>query len=98
MAKAQKPTDFKIRKLTLKNFKAIDELVLDFPAPEFDDEPDMVVIGSKNGVGKTSVLEAICLLVVGAMSLSTHKDGRKRGYGQVFKRDLHKPLKQFVRK
>ena len=48
--------------LEIQNFKAIDHLVLEFPSPRFDDEPDIWVLGSKNGQGKTSVLQAISLL------------------------------------
>lgn len=53
----------KIRRLTLRNFKGIDELELEFPPPTFAGDPDVMVVGSANGVGKTSVLEAIMLLV-----------------------------------
>lgn len=51
-----------LRKIQIRNFKAIDELALEFPTPTMPDEPDIFVMGSKNGVGKTSVLEAIALL------------------------------------
>jgi len=52
----------KIRKLKLKNFKAFDNFEIEFPEPEIEGDPDIMVIGSENGVGKTSILEAISLL------------------------------------
>lgn len=55
----------RIGKLNILNYKGIDELELDFPAPKFPNEPDIFVIGSENGLGKTSVLEACALLLTG---------------------------------
>ncbi len=54
----------KLRHLSIKNYKGIDHLELDFPAPELPGDPDVVVIGSENGLGKTSVLECCALLVL----------------------------------
>lgn len=47
----------RINKVYIKNYKAIDELEIDFPKPCMKDELDVFVLGSRNGVGKTSVLE-----------------------------------------
>lgn len=58
----------RIEKITIKNFKAIDELTLEFPPPRLEGDPDIFVIGSRNGVGKTSVLEA-CILSVACRNL-----------------------------
>jgi predicted ATPase len=55
----------RLKRLAVHNFKCIDSLELDLPAPRFDDEPDVLVLGSRNGAGKTSVLEAIVLLYAG---------------------------------
>lgn len=55
----------RLSKVRLVDFKAIDELTLDLPAPLSPDIPDTFVLGSQNGVGKTSVLEAIA---IGALS------------------------------
>lgn len=52
----------RLARVEIADFKAIDHLVLDFPPPVMEGDPDVVVIGSANGVGKTSVLEAIGLL------------------------------------
>ncbi|MCX7047680.1 MAG: AAA family ATPase [Candidatus Sumerlaeota bacterium] len=54
--------NIKLRRITIKNYKSIDELTLEFPAPRFEEEDDIFVIGSSNGVGKTSVLECCALL------------------------------------
>lgn len=51
----------KLRRLQIRNYKALDELDLEFPAPRLPGDPDVLVIGSRNGVGKTSVLEACAL-------------------------------------
>jgi len=52
----------KLRRLKVTNLKAIDELDISFPQPRMDDDPDIFVMGSKNGLGKTSVLESCALL------------------------------------
>jgi predicted ATPase len=58
----------KIRKLHIRNFKALDDIYIDFPEPRMEDDPDVVLMGSKNGLGKTSVLEACSLLFLAALS------------------------------
>jgi energy-coupling factor transporter ATP-binding protein EcfA2 len=58
---------FRIEKLHIRNFRSIDDLDLEFPADEH--EPGgFAVIAGDNGCGKTSVLEAI-LLVLGRRDL-----------------------------
>ncbi|MDM8522961.1 AAA family ATPase [Desulfococcaceae bacterium HSG8] len=57
--------DIKIRRLQIANYKGIDELDLYFPRPKMPDDPDVVVMGSRNGLGKTSVLECCALLLIG---------------------------------
>lgn len=58
----EKINRIRINSLSIKNYKAIDELELSFPKPQMEDDFDVMVIGSKNGVGKTSILECISLL------------------------------------
>ncbi|MBK7828328.1 hypothetical protein [Nannocystis sp.] len=52
----------KIRSLEVRNYKRLDALSIDFPAPEMPEDLDIIVLGSQNGGGKTSVLECIGLL------------------------------------
>lgn len=66
MPKHKKPS-VKLRRIKIKNFKAIDSLELEFPAPRMEGEPDVFVMGSKNGIGKTSVLESCALLLLGTI-------------------------------
>lgn len=58
-----------LRKLYIKDFKGIEELELEFPEPRMANDPDIFVLGSKNGVGKTSILEACFLLYLGIFGL-----------------------------
>lgn len=59
----------KIRHLSIKNFKAFESLEIDFPPPRMEGDPDVIIMGSKNGLGKTSVLEAISLLFFTALAI-----------------------------
>jgi predicted ATPase len=58
----------KIRRLHIRNFKAIDEIEIDFPEARMKNDPDVMIMGSKNGLGKTSVLEACSILFLAALS------------------------------
>ncbi len=60
-----KTVDIKIRWLRIADYKGIDEVKLDFPRPKMSGDPDVVVMGSRNGLGKTSVLECCALLLIG---------------------------------
>ncbi|MCW8966595.1 MAG: ATP-binding protein, partial [Candidatus Pacearchaeota archaeon] len=51
----------RINKIYIKNYKAIDELEIEFTKPLMRDDLDVFVLGSGNGVGKTSVLECCSL-------------------------------------
>ncbi|MBF0612367.1 MAG: AAA family ATPase [Magnetococcales bacterium] len=62
------PVIVKLRRLEITNFKAINHFVMDFPQPNMADEPDIFAMGSQNGVGKTSILEAISVLIWGIFS------------------------------
>jgi hypothetical protein len=52
----------RLKKLTIRNFKAFKDFTIDFPPPRMKDDPDILVMGSSNGLGKTSILEACSLL------------------------------------
>lgn len=54
----------KIRRITIRNYKGIDELEMEFPTPRMPDDPDIVVMGSRNGLGKTSIIECCSLLLL----------------------------------
>jgi predicted ATPase len=50
--------------LKISNYKKIDSLEIDFLPPLMQGEPDILVLGSKNGGGKTSVLECCSLSIL----------------------------------
>ena len=57
--------DFRIDELKIENFKAFDSLNIKFPKPRMAGDLDVTVIGSRNGLGKTSILEACAFLFIG---------------------------------
>ncbi len=59
----------RIENLSIRNYKGIDALDLEFPLSPISGSPDVVAIGSRNGVGKSSVLEccAIALAIPGLL-------------------------------
>ena len=62
----------RIQKITIHNYKAIDDLAITFPKPEILSDPDITVIGSRNGVGKSSILE--CCAMVSAAFMTRYPD------------------------
>ena len=63
----------KIQRVDLANFRGIEKLSLDFSGP--DGKPlDLVVLAGPNGCGKTSVLEAIVLVLGEAVRLGRKAD------------------------
>ena len=55
----------KIRRISIRNYKGIDALDMQFPVPRLADDPDIFVMGSRNGLGKTSIIECCALLLLG---------------------------------
>lgn len=55
----------KIRWMRIVNYKGIDKLEIEFPRPKMVGNLDVAVMGSRNGLGKTSVLECCALLLIG---------------------------------
>ncbi|TVQ58621.1 MAG: hypothetical protein EA366_06370 [Spirulina sp. DLM2.Bin59] len=53
--------------LKITNYKKIDFLEIDFLPPLMDEDPDILLLGSKNGGGKTSVLECCALLMLAGL-------------------------------
>jgi hypothetical protein len=70
-----KPKAIKLRKITIENIKVIDRLELEFPEPLMKGDPDVFVLGSKNGFGKTSVLESCALLFCAIGLWPSWRDG-----------------------
>jgi predicted ATP-binding protein involved in virulence len=60
----QSPPKIRLSRIEITNYKKIDHLVIDFPKPLMANDPDVFVLGSKNGGGKTSVLECCGLAVL----------------------------------
>lgn len=55
----------RLQSIRIRNFKALEDITIEFTQPRMLDEPDIFLMGSKNGIGKTSVLEAINFLFIG---------------------------------
>ncbi len=58
----------KLRKLELRNFKLFDHFEIEFPEPRMSEDPDVFVLGSENGLGKTTILEACVALFASALA------------------------------
>jgi len=58
------PDALRIRALTVQNYKKLDSLEIKFPPPMLPGDLEIMVLGSKNGGGKTSVLECCSLLLL----------------------------------
>lgn len=58
----------RIEQVRIRDYKGIDSLVLDFPLPKMRHEPDVFVLGSQNGVGKTAVLESCAFLLLALLN------------------------------
>ncbi|HUT01274.1 MAG TPA: AAA family ATPase [Phycisphaerae bacterium] len=56
----------RLNRLKVRNFKVLDDLELELPPPELPGDPDVLVLGSRNGLGKTSVLDSCALLFLSA--------------------------------
>ena len=54
----------RFQNIIIENYKGIDYLSIPFPAQVFPNDPDILVMGSKNGVGKTSVLECCAIILI----------------------------------
>lgn len=61
----ERDVPIKIRRISIRNYKGIDALDMEFPVPRLSDDPDIFVMGSRNGLGKTSIIECCALLLLG---------------------------------
>ena len=63
-----KKTSIRINKIEINAYKGIDHLELSFPTGKMMDDPDVNILGSMNGIGKTSTLECCALLLLASSS------------------------------
>ncbi len=61
----------RLKNISIKNYKGIDSFTMEFPIPTLDEDPDILVMGSENGLGKSSIIECCALQL---MCLSTKDD------------------------
>jgi uncharacterized protein (TIGR02646 family) len=90
-----------INRIEIKNFKSIKELNIDFPKPHGNYESWLVIIG-ENGVGKSSILQAISLALCGDEYLKKLKiplkklirtsQGVNKATVKVFMNDSNDPI------
>lgn len=62
----------RIKWISIKNYKGIDFFEMDFPIPQMAGDPDIIVMGSRNGLGKTSLIEC-CVLLLTMLGLGNEK-------------------------
>ena len=58
----------KLRRLEIENYKRLDSLKVNFPRPRMANDPDVMILGSQNGGGKTSALECAGLLFLAVLT------------------------------
>jgi len=63
----EKKIRLRYNSLILENIKGFDYFDLNIPLPVLEDDADIFVLGSKNGLGKTTILESCTLLFYGAL-------------------------------
>ena len=71
----------RLQRLSIQNFKAFDTFEIDFPPPNMVSDPDVFVMGSKNGQGKTTLLETGVMLFLAG--LTRHDDFSLRRYPDI---------------
>lgn len=75
----------RINSIHIANYRGIDDLELTFPLGRMSDDPDVTVLGSMNGVGKTSVLECCAWVLLAASSGKEAFEGREFDYASLVK-------------
>lgn len=58
--------NIRIDKIKILNYKGIDEISVSFSLGKMKSDPDINILGSKNGIGKTSILECCALILLAA--------------------------------
>lgn len=80
-----KKKNIRINSIHIANYRGIDDLELKFPLGRMSDDPDVTVLGSMNGVGKTSVLECCAWILLAASSGKEAFEGRDFDYADLVK-------------
>ena len=57
-------TPIRLKRIAIRDYKGIDRLEIDLPSPRMRGDSDILVMGSENGLGKTSVIECGSLLLL----------------------------------
>jgi predicted ATP-dependent endonuclease of OLD family len=70
--KRKQNVPIKLRRIKILNYKGLDNFEMEFPIPKLAGEPDILIMGSKNGLGKTSILECCSLLLL-ALSIKENR-------------------------
>ncbi|MEH7460487.1 ATP-binding protein, partial [Bacillus sp. JJ1127] len=70
-------TNYKIRKLSIKNFKHVANFSIDFS------EKDLIVFDGPNGFGKTTLFDALELVISGGISRVTNTADGRYGYNDL---------------
>jgi len=83
----EKNVPIKIRHISIRNYKGIDELTMEFPTPRMLGDPDILVMGSRNGLGKTSIMECCSLLLL-ALTIREDRFKLRDRYSMVDVPDL----------
>jgi len=92
---------FSIKRIEIENFKSIEKLKLDFlPVNQKDDRESWLLLLGDNGIGKSSILQAIALALAGKKQLSKLnldvndflKRGTKDGYVKVHSYEHDTPI------
>jgi len=77
----------KLRTISIKNYKGIDSFSMDFPLPTLFEDPDILVMGSENGLGKTSIIEC-CALLLMCLSIRENRFKLRSRYQSIDVPDL----------
>ncbi|MEH7238089.1 ATP-binding protein [Bacillus sp. JJ1562] len=76
---------YRIRRILIENFKSIDHKIIDFT------NKDLIVFDGPNGFGKTTIFDAIELVLCGQVSRVTNTSDGRMGYSDLlFSKDTSK--------